>query len=1047
MKKIQLYNWYGDAFDVKTYSFNHSLKMYKRQIQNVYDRKKRDIKIHKKINKNLFIKAKTKLEKDSLRTFKSLKIEHNNEIKVLKDSIKELKLADNLKSLIKFELKKIAISKKEIYKYSKNYLNFTKNSGDEVDVKLDNIEKMLVVQHKQEKLKVSLEIYYNLILKFIYKNLEISNLNLHQLNLNKIEKSFVNSSLFSFEILSNLHQTLETTQKNLLATKLLKQNSLKADIAINNQNYKIKVKKLKADFKKRIVDAEADYARGVFELQKENNLELAVSKEKLKQKLKTFKSKHDKKINVILNSAKYYEKIAKLKYRNNLKLQRKIFKLEQTLELINLINEPNDYDIQSLVNTINNTIALIKKYFDNKINLEISALTGEENSSKLISYISDLKITLKAIKNFERYLSITPNLKKYLKFIKSFKHFIFKKEQFFLKLKKAKIEYFKNLAYAQKQHTYTSELNTSKAQALSEYVKYLEVIITDFKIEYFNSFKFLKSEINIIAKEKNKKIFKDYMQVAKSEFDSEMNSIKNSLKTKEISSKAYRNLVKKIKINYKQKLVEIKLDNEDLKHKNILSTSLSRFSSRKKALKKMYEGNVLEAIKNTPIEVKKGMHFVAAFMNVFLPGTAELIIFKQYKKGILLMIASLMMYFLFLPFALGFSYSKIGGAKGLFDLGASIHDFDKGILPDARYWLFGGVASIFLLVFMISFQISSSVSAFRVAKFMKEGTRPSNWTHTKRWLNTSGFPWLISLPGWFLIIFIVITPIITSVLISFTNMGFNHEPPGKVVDWTGLDQYGKWWTYRNIGMVKSLFRVLSWTMIWTIVTASLVIIVGTLFAVALNNPKIKFKKVFRLVYIIPWAIPAFITIIFLKSAFQPDEGSLINLILIKLGIIKTAINWWSDIWIIRTLLIIIQVWLGHSYIFLLVTGHIQSIPKDIYEAGAIDGAKKKQLFRYLTVPSLLAAIAPLLITQFTFTFNNFTIIALFSGGGPQYQNPTLFLEGGTDILISWVYKLTTSVAQIDGNTGFAAAMTTLAALISVSVAAYGFAKTISKGER
>jgi arabinogalactan oligomer/maltooligosaccharide transport system permease protein len=79
---------------------------------------------------------------------------------------------------------------------------------------------------------------------------------------------------------------------------------------------------------------------------------------------------------------------------------------------------------------------------------------------------------------------------------------------------------------------------------------------------------------------------------------------------------------------------------------------------------------------------------------------------------------------------------------------------------------------------------------------------------------------------------------------------------------------------------------------------------------------------------------------------------------------------------------------------------MQSIPKNIYEAGSIDGAKGNQMFRYLTAPALLASIAPLLITQFTFAFNNFTIISLFSGGGPAFTDPTPFLEGGTDILIS-----------------------------------------------
>lgn len=80
-------------------------------------------------------------------------------------------------------------------------------------------------------------------------------------------------------------------------------------------------------------------------------------------------------------------------------------------------------------------------------------------------------------------------------------------------------------------------------------------------------------------------------------------------------------------------------------------------------------------------------------------------------------------------------------------------------------------------------------------------------------------------------------------------------------------------------------------------------------------------------------------------------------------------------------------------------------------------------------------------------FNNFTIINLFSGGGPAFLRPTVFLEAGTDIIISWIYKLTTGVVQIEGNTAFASALVILSSSISVGFASYGFAKNIAKGEK
>lgn len=100
------------------------------------------------------------------------------------------------------------------------------------------------------------------------------------------------------------------------------------------------------------------------------------------------------------------------------------------------------------------------------------------------------------------------------------------------------------------------------------------------------------------------------------------------------------------------------------------------------------------------------------------------------------------------------------------------------------------------------------------------------------------------------------------------------------------------------------------------------------------------------------------------------------------------------------LLIIVQTWIGYAWIFMLVTSNLQSIPRDIYEAGSVDGAKPRHLFWYLTLPQLLLSISPLLIALFVGSFNNFTTIFIFNNGGPAYAKPTPFGEGSTDIIVS-----------------------------------------------
>ncbi|UWV85193.1 hypothetical protein NW066_00260 [Mycoplasmopsis felis] len=113
------------------------------------------------------------------------------------------------------------------------------------------------------------------------------------------------------------------------------------------------------------------------------------------------------------------------------------------------------------------------------------------------------------------------------------------------------------------------------------------------------------------------------------------------------------------------------------------------------------------------------------------------------------------------------------------------------------------------MVFVFIYFIVSGLGAYKVAKYLEYGSRPSKWSHTKRWLNTSGFPWVISILGWVLMLFIVATPIITSVLVSFTNYGYLRSAYGRTVDWVGLKNWGYWWEFRENKMFLSLGRVLT----------------------------------------------------------------------------------------------------------------------------------------------------------------------------------------------------------------------------------------------
>lgn len=149
-----------------------------------------------------------------------------------------------------------------------------------------------------------------------------------------------------------------------------------------------------------------------------------------------------------------------------------------------------------------------------------------------------------------------------------------------------------------------------------------------------------------------------------------------------------------------------------------------------------------------------------------------------------------------------------------------------------------------------------------------------------------------------------------------------------------------------------------------------------------------------------------------------------------------AIPWMTEELWTRFALILIQSWLGFPFIFAMTTGVLQSIPNELYEAANVDGASIFQKFRGITLPMVLYATAPILITQYTFNFNNFNVIFLFNGGGPALPGQN---AGGSDILISWIYQLT----MTSGQYGKAAAITMLLSLIVITVALWQFKRTNS----
>ncbi|MFC4557597.1 carbohydrate ABC transporter permease [Virgibacillus kekensis] len=344
-----------------------------------------------------------------------------------------------------------------------------------------------------------------------------------------------------------------------------------------------------------------------------------------------------------------------------------------------------------------------------------------------------------------------------------------------------------------------------------------------------------------------------------------------------------------------------------------------------------------------------------------------------------------------------------------------------------------GVLSLIAIVILMTLYIFNVIDAHKQARKIREGWKPLNLKDTIRAAYDQTFPYLMTLPGLLLMIFVVIFPLIFSVLLAFTNYNLYNSPPRHLVDWVGFENFQELVT---VPIWQDTFiSVFAWTIVWTVVATTLQIMLGMFLAVLVNDPRIRFKKLIRTILILPWAVPAFVTILVFAAMFNDEFGSINRDIIIPL-IGGDGIPWMSDPFYARIAIIMIQTWLGFPFIFALFTGVLQSISKEWYEAADVDGGSRFQKFRNITFPHIMFATAPLLIMQYAQNFNNFNIIYLFNEGGPPVRGQN---AGGTDILISWVYKLTFDT----NNYAMAAVISIIMGLVVSGFAFYQFRQTRS----
>jgi maltose/maltodextrin transport system permease protein len=194
--------------------------------------------------------------------------------------------------------------------------------------------------------------------------------------------------------------------------------------------------------------------------------------------------------------------------------------------------------------------------------------------------------------------------------------------------------------------------------------------------------------------------------------------------------------------------------------------------------------------------------------------------------------------------------------------------------------------------------------------------------------------------------------------------------------------------------------------------------IGMILAVVLEWKEMRLRKLYRTLLILPYAVPAVLSILIFKGLFNQEFGAVNEFLHAMFGF---APQWETNPWGARAMVLLVNLWLGYPYMMLICTGMLQSIPSSIYEASAIEGSNPLTDFFHITLPLVFPPLLPVLIASFAFNFNNFSVIYLLTGGGPR------MLGGGnageTDILVSYTYTI--AFRSSENNYALASAIATL----------------------
>ena len=310
-----------------------------------------------------------------------------------------------------------------------------------------------------------------------------------------------------------------------------------------------------------------------------------------------------------------------------------------------------------------------------------------------------------------------------------------------------------------------------------------------------------------------------------------------------------------------------------------------------------------------------------------------------------------------------------------------------------------GVATVYITLMFIVVWREAVKSSYKSELLAANGKHLNTFKEDiKSLFDQNLYKLLLAAPIMGVLVFTVL-PLLYNITMAFTNYSKANDHL-ILFDWVGLANFAKILNFGD-SIGKQFYSVLAWTLIWAIFATVLNYFFGMILAIVINRKETHWQGFWRFCFVLSIAVPQFVSLLIMRSMLS--QTGIVNTLLLKYGLIDNALPFFTSATWARVTVIIINLWVGIPYTILQVTGILQNIPGELYEAAKIDGASAVQTFFKITLPYMLFVMTPYLITQFTGNINNFNVIFLLSGGNPT---PVEATAGKTDLLVTWLYKLT-----------------------------------------